>query len=69
MTLWSIDGLLAGTVRTADGVPVAGLPVTALHPLGAVAPGLTATDGRYLLGVSSEPSGMRRAKRFLEVPS
>lgn len=57
LIVYPVDARIAGTVRDAAGQPVADVTVKASHVDGVVTAVETARDGRYLLGVSTEPVG------------
>ncbi|MCM2265204.1 MAG: SBBP repeat-containing protein [Desulfuromonadales bacterium] len=57
LTAYPVDAWINGTVRNIVGQPVDGVVVEASHAAGAGAAVATTADGRYLLGVSTEPAG------------
>ncbi|WP_432823473.1 hypothetical protein [Trichloromonas sp.] len=57
LTVFAVDAWVSGSVRNDSAQPVAGVLVAANHPAGAGAATKTNADGRYLLGLSTEPAG------------
>ncbi|TLM68955.1 MAG: hypothetical protein FDZ69_01785 [Deltaproteobacteria bacterium] len=57
LTVYPVDAGVFGTVRDDTGLTVANVAVVATHPTGAVTTVRTDGQGRYLLGLSTEPAG------------
>ena len=57
LTAYAIDGWVSGIVSDENALPVSNVLVEASHASGAGTALQTTTDGRYLLGLSSEAAG------------